>query len=135
MQYSITDVVEVGHSKFTGASIDVTFIWNDVVDMKRFRESNIPQLSLKLIDCLDHALITDDERFIPHSYRHFLLDKSEDLFLDTHSTLFAIAKTEEKFQEVFNSIEDIIIKCGKESYSSKFAIVSSQKLIKYSIEG
>ena len=79
MQYSITDVVEVGHSKFTGASIDVTFIWNDIIDIERFRQSEIPQLALKLIDCLDHALITDDERFIPHSYRHFLLDKSNDL--------------------------------------------------------
>ena len=51
MQYSITDVVEVGHSKFTGASTDVTFTWNEITDMKRFRESDIPQLALKLIDC------------------------------------------------------------------------------------
>lgn len=135
MQYSITDVVEVGHSKFTGASIDVTFTWNEIIDIERFRQSEIPQLALKLIDCLDHALITDDERFIPHSYRHFLLDKSNDLFLDIHATLFAIANIEEKFRSVFETVNSIIIKCGKESYSCKFAIVGSQKLIKYSIEG
>ena len=133
MQYSITDVVEVGHSKFTGASIDVTFIWNDVIDIERFRQSEIPQLALKLIDCLDHALITDDERFIPHSYRHFLLDKSNDLFLDIHSTLFAVAQKE--FKSVYDSVDDIIIKCGKETYTCKFAVVRSQILIKYSIEG
>ncbi len=133
MQYSITDVVEVGHSKFTGASIDVTFIWNDIIDIERFRQSEIPQLALKLIDCLDHALITDDERFIPHSYRHFLLDKSNDLFLDIHSTLFAVAQKE--FKSVYDSVDDIIIKCGKETYTCKFAVVRSQILIKYSIEG
>lgn len=133
MQYSITDVVEVGHSKFTGASIDVTFIWNDIIDIERFRQSGIPQLALKLIDCLDHALITDDERFIPHSYRHFLLDKSNDLFLDIHNTLFAVAQKEFKF--VYDSVDDIIIKCGKETYTCKFAVVRSQILIKYSIEG
>lgn len=133
MQYSITDVVEVGHSKFTGASIDVTFIWNDIIDIERFRQSGIPQLALKLIDCLDHALITDDERFIPHSYRHFLLDKSNDLFLDIHNTLFAVAQKE--FKSVYDSVDDIIIKCGKETYTCKFAVVRSQILIKYSIEG
>lgn len=133
MQYSITDVVEVGHSKFTGASIDVTFIWNDIIDIERFRQSEIPQLALKLIDCLDHALITDDERFIPHSYRHFLLDKSNDLFLDIHNTLFAVAQKE--FKSVYDSVDDIIIKCGKETYTCKFAVVRSQILIKYSIEG
>lgn len=133
MQYSITDVVEVGHSKFTGASIDVTFIWNDIIDIERFRQSGIPQLALKLIDCLDHALITDDERFIPHSYRHFLLDKSNDLFLDIHSTLFAVAQKE--FKSVCDSVDDIIIKFGKETYTCKFTVVRSQILIKYSIEG
>lgn len=100
--YKITDVVEIGHLKYTGGTIKISFLFDDIVDNKIYFD---------IIDYLDHCLITDDDLMKGYSDRFIILFKCKNLFKDIHMILSYFLRND-------NKVKDIIITRGKECYSS-----------------
>lgn len=115
--YKITDVVEMGHSPLIGGSITISLEFNDILT------KNNRDLYLKIIDALDHCLVTDNKDMIKHSARFFLLDESKSLFEDIHTILYYFVKRECR----------CTVTIGKESFTEKLRSYSG--LLKYNYKG
>lgn len=80
-EFVITDVVEMGHFTHTGGTVEISL---------HFKEVQSPELVkkyLKVIDTLDHCLVTDNVESTTYSARYYLLDKSSNLFEDVVSII------------------------------------------------
>ena len=128
-KYTITDTIEVGHSKFTGGTVDITFEFDHIID---------PLCYYKIIDYLDHSLITDNDQFIKYSKRYFLLSECKNIFEDIHNILsyFAYSLTEINFSEnKYENNVNLTVKINKESYTAPLYSGFYFNLIRYSTEG
>ena len=118
--YTIEDVVELGHLKFTGGSIKIKFYFEQIVD---------PTIYLEIMDYLDHSIIHDNVDIKEWSERYLILDNCENLFHDIFSIIsYFIEETKET--EKINCIE---ISLNKETFYSNPTQFS--KLIDYNIKG
>lgn len=71
--YKITDVVEMGHSEYTGGSIAIEFTFGNIVDNAVYFD---------IMDHLDHCLVTINPDAPKFNNRYFLLQTSNNLFDD-----------------------------------------------------
>jgi hypothetical protein len=115
--YKITDVVEVGHSKFTGGTVTISFIFDSIVDKEYY---------LKVIDRLDHCLITDNKEMAKMSHRYILVEDCNNLFIDIHSIMS---------QFVDERVKHISVEMGKESFTEPHNSNPPTHMLSYNIEG
>ncbi len=97
--YIIKDIVETAHSKFTGGSIEIEFVFKEIIDN--------PQKYLNIIDYLDHCIVTDNKKYLQFTTRYFLINSTknffEDLvgvlseFIDDEVCSISIIRNKEKF--------------------------------------
>jgi hypothetical protein len=74
--YKLTDVVEMGHSLYTGGSIAITFTFNSL------NQGLDKAAYLGIMDHLDHCLVTTNPEASKFNGRYFVLSSSENLFED-----------------------------------------------------
>jgi hypothetical protein len=122
--YMISKTVELGHSIYTGGSIRIGLEFVDVIS------DTDKELYLKLIDSLDHTIITTDESIKQQSRRYFLLMYSSNIFYDICHVITGLLKdldisNDEQFR--------IHIQYGDETYIGVMGLDSH--LISYNIEG
>jgi len=115
--YKITDVVEMGHLHFTGGTFEISFTFDEIVDKDKY---------LKIIDYLDHSLITDSKESISFIARHFLLTSCENMFGDVLMVL-------SHFLEPADGVKEITISYGKETFTA--VPLRDTKLESFNIEG
>jgi len=104
--YKITDVVEMGHSKFTGASVQISLSFKDILSEED------RDLVLGIIDELDHTLLTNDIDYIPFSERFFIVE-AKNPFYDIHYVIYYLIKRHIKRLKC----KKISITIGKETYT------------------
>lgn len=114
--FRITDEVEMGHSVYTGGTIVISVGYNEIQNEEKIK--NV----LKVIDYLDHCLLTDNNGYLKYSERYFLIEKSESIFDDVIGVI----------SNFINDFEEITVSLGKLSYTSKHKPI---KLISYSTKG
>lgn len=124
MEFIISDVVEMGHSRFIGGSVKIDIILTQVVD---------PAPYLEVIDSLDHCLITDSEEIASYSLRHFLLDESKNLYYDVCSVInYMLQRTGLSGY----SNPTIVVTLGKTSFKSGLIEhIHYPTVVNYHIEG
>lgn len=120
--FSVKDVVEMGHLKFIGGTVQIEFQFNEIVKSAPY---------LKIIDSLDHCLVTDNESALKFSSRYFLLDNSKTLFEDVVTIMSHLIQT--SVDQTFLEPTAIVVSIGKETFSSPMKFTSN--LISYCNEG
>ena len=95
--YKLTDIVEMGHTHYTGGSIEIGIEFDSILQEKKKKEI------LNIIDYLDHCLVTDNKEYIQYSARYFLLKKCNNIFTDIRDII-----------SYFIDYKSIKIKLGKE---------------------
>lgn len=76
MLYVIEDTVETGHAERIGGSISIKIYYEKILSEEE--RDNV----LKIIDYLDHTLITYNKNYINISKRFFLVKDSGNLLMD-----------------------------------------------------
>jgi len=128
IEYTITDIVETGHSTFIGGSTEISVslssICNDF-DKKRI---------LDIIDKLDHTIITDDEVLLKFTERYFYIKRANS-FLDDVWEILSFLLQEEKIDCV-DETTTIKIRKGKESLKAPIKDKTQiTNLIEYNAKG
>ena len=118
--FIIKDVVEMGHLKYIGGSIEIAVHFDTIVP------STVIEKCLEAIDSLDHCLVTDNHRASEFSQRYFLLDSCCDLYQDVVSIITYL------LLDVLN-ISAIEVQYGKCKYKSEPVIYSD--VVEYSVQG
>lgn len=113
--YVLKDRVELGHSKDTGGSIDIEFHFSKMKYAVKQKE-----VYLKVMDTLDHCLITDSLALANECVRYFLLSKSKGVFKDAVTCLtWALLDRFDDVENTIYALPDLItITLGKETYGS-----------------
>jgi len=100
--YKITDTIEVGYAGVNskGATVEITFEFLDY-------DTSLRSKSKKLIDNLDHSLITDNLKMIELSERYFLLNELTNIFNDINIILhYLIQQSKLNVLQTFIKIND-----------------------------
>lgn len=104
MNFIVSDVVEMGHSKYIGGSVKIELMFDAVVD---------PAPYLQIIDSLDHCLITDSAEMASYSLRHFLLKESQNLYYDVCGVITRmLSDNEKKLDSIPRTIKVTLCKCS-----------------------
>jgi len=122
--YMISKTVELGHSIYTGGSIRIGLEFDDVVN------DTDKEFYSKLIDSLDHTIITIDESIKQQSRRYFLLKSSSNIFYDICYVITSLLKDSPKSNKERFKIH---IEYGDETYTG--GMIVGEHLISYNIEG
>jgi hypothetical protein len=121
MLFTIEDVVEVGHSEFTGGSVKIKFYFKKKTFAKWKRCPYTEQGYLRVIDRLDHCLISDTNELTDYCERFFLLDDCKSLYEDIVSVMtYSI-----QYESGLGLPDYIEVSLGKTSYKSKPTILST----------
>lgn len=117
----LTEITETGYfsknSFLVGGSIKI------ILEIDKILSENEKNEILKIIDYLDHTLITDNKEIIKFSSRFFLLDKVTTIFQDIHTILYYFLK--EPYL--------CTVSLGKESFTKR--LKSYSNLLKFNKEG
>lgn len=124
MKFIVSDVVEMGHSKYIGGSVKIDLTFDRVVE---------PALYLQIIDSLDHCLITDSEEMASYSLRHFLLSESKNLYYDVCSAISHMLK--ERIMKVIDRPHTITVTLCKCTFEGDVDSLSYSDVLSYHIEG
>lgn len=116
--YKIIEKAETGHLGQTGGSIKVALTFDKIIDTKYYE---------KVVDGLDHSVITDDKNVIPYSERYFLLGKCGNVLEDIHDILSYFIK-----DDVVKNIEVIL---DNKSYSAPPKKVLDNPVLEFSMKG
>ena len=119
--FEVSDVVETGHSKFTGGTLAISFTFDMIIPDS--------EIYLKIMDTLDHCLITDNESLSFFSDRYFLLTECKNIFEDVVGIMSYLIIESNLYQPM-----SIKISRRKESYSSP-VVSNKSTIVSYSIEG
>lgn len=114
--FTITDEVEMGHSKFTGGTVVISLSFDEIktdIDIKNI---------LSIIDYLDHCLVTDNEDYLKYTTRYFYIENSENIFIDIVGII----------SNFITDFKEIKIQIGKLSYTS---IHNPINILSYNKEG
>lgn len=114
--FIIKDIVEVGHSEFTGGSVEIGFIFDSI--------PNSTQKYFNIIDYVDHCLITTCEQFSKYSKRFFLLKHSKNLFEDINIIMSYF---------IDEHVKKISVKIDKSEFIHK--PIKSDCIITFNVEG
>lgn len=114
--FKIKDEVEMGHSIHIGGTLTVSVGYKEIQNAEKVK--NV----LKILDYLDHCLVTDNDGYIEYSERYFLIKKSKSIFEDVIGII----------SNFIDDCEEITVSIGKLSYTSK---PKSIELISYSTKG
>jgi len=109
--YQIKDIVELGHIKDTGGSVNIILHFNEIVVD--------PEPYLNIIDSLDHTVITDNPNIIQMSDRHFLLDESKSFFEDVVTVVSNLISEYEHCNENVPRCVKCTVQLNKLQFSSK----------------
>lgn len=124
MNFIVSDVVEMGHSKYVGGSVKIELMFETVVD---------PAPYLQIIDSLDHCLITDSEEMASYSLRHFLLKESQNLYYDVCGVIkHMITEQLPKLSGGPHTIKVTLCKC---SFEGNVDAQYYSNVVSYHIEG
>lgn len=131
-KFIITDVVELGHIREVGGTVDISLIFDEstpVTDLIR-------KASLSIIDHLDHTVITDTDAVLKFSERYFKINKSIDFFQDVHSVLYKLINDSDILVGV-NRPTGINIKYSKFEYQAELESDINHNIIveSYSTKG
>ncbi len=124
MKFTVSDVVEMGHSKYIGGSVKIDLTFEHVVDPKPY---------LQIIDSLDHCLITDSTEMAYYSLRHFLIDESKNIFYDVCGVIKHMLK--ENNLSVYDTPSEITVTLCKGSLVGQTSYTGYPTVISYHIEG
>lgn len=124
MNFIVSDVVEMGHSKYIGGSVKIELMFDRVVD---------PAPYLQIIDSLDHCLITDSEEMVSYSLRHFLLKESQNLYYDVCGVICHMIR--EQSPKLFGLPHTIKVTLCKCSFEGNVNAQFYSDVISYHIEG
>jgi hypothetical protein len=122
LMFSVKDVVEMGHLKKIGGTVQIEFQFDEIFNSAPY---------LRIIDSLDHCLITDNESALKFSSRYFLLDNSTTLFEDVVTIMSHLIHS--SVDQTFHEPTSIIVSIGKETFSSPMKYTSN--VISYCNEG
>lgn len=98
--HKVTDVVEIGHITDMGGSTNISVTYTERQFTNEVR--NLVDLTKKVIDRLDHCLVTDLESDIQYTERYFLIDKATTLQEDS---AFVIDKLLTELDVNYHTIE------------------------------
>lgn len=120
--YVITDVVEVGHDKFCGGTIDLKINIPDFFNVETGKyigmSEQIIQKIRDIFDSLDHSLITINPKVTEFCQRYHLLDEhGENLFIDIFKVIYAQLIQIPEFMETLKLFTNTCTLCvmrGKE---------------------
>ena len=124
MKFIVSDVVEMGHSKYIGGSVKIDLTFERVVD---------PKLYLQIIDSLDHCLITDSVEMASYSLRHFLLDESKNIYYDVCAVIKHMIK--ENDVSTYDTPSEITVTLCKGSFVGSTSYTGYPNVSSYHIEG
>ena len=116
--YKIKKRIEVGHYKQIGGSVDIILTFDNIMDTSLYE---------KLIDSLDHSLITDNSIMLNYSERFFLLNKCRNLLTDIHDILSYFIYNRE--------VKNIEIEVNNKLYAAPPSILLDNSVLKYNIKG
>lgn len=124
MNFIVSDVVEMGHSKYIGGSVKIELMFDRVVE---------PTLYLQIIDSLDHCLITDSAEIASYSLRHFLLAESKNLYYDVCSVISHMIK--ERVLKTIDRPHTIKVSLCKCTFEGDISAPGYSDVLSYHIEG
>jgi hypothetical protein len=119
--YQLSDVVEVGHLKDIAGTVEISFIFSHIPSEEIKNECR------KIMDYLDHCLITDNKEAADLSHRYFLLSKCTNLFEDIHYIM-------SYFTANIIPVEYIKIQRQKETYKETVKLDGDKELLGYNTE-